>query len=124
MIVSTFQNSLFQADGCTYKEYQSMVQNETVSSAIISQNKQTPTGRIQLILTDGNQTVINVPDVNVEKQYLDQNGISIRFEDVPQENYFMTNILPTLLVLIGCFFLFSFLSGRSGGGNGNAMLNF
>ncbi|MGN0398057.1 MAG: ATP-dependent zinc metalloprotease FtsH [Candidatus Fimimorpha sp.] len=124
MIVSTFQNLLFQADGCTYKEYQSMVQNKTVSSAIISQNKQTPTGRVQLILTDGNQTVINVPDVNVEKQYLDQNGISIRFEDVPQENYFMANILPTLLVLIGCFFLFSFLFGRSGGGNGNAMLNF
>lgn len=125
MIISTFQDSLFQGKTCTYDEYQQMVENGMVQSAVISQNKQTPTGKVRLNLNDGTTVVVVVPDVIAEKQYLDGYNLMTRFEDVPQENYFMTSIVPTLLVLVGCFLLFSIMSGRANGGNGgNAMLNF
>src|SRR5699024_10344195 len=125
MIISTFQDSLFQGKTCTYDEYQQMVENGMVQSAVISQNKQTPTGKVRLNLNDGTTVVVVVPDVIAEKQYLDGYNLMTRFEDVPQENYFMTCIVPTLLVLVGCFLLFSIMSGRANGGNGgNAMLNF
>ncbi len=125
MIVSAFQDNVFLGRSCTYEEYQQLVQDGDASSAEILQNKQTPTGKVRLSLRNGDTCITNVPDVIVEKEYLNNYNVSVSFKDVPQENYFMTSIVPILLILIGCCFFFSMISGRSGGSNsGNAMLNF
>ena len=100
MIISTFQDSLFQGKTCTYDEYQQMVENGMVQSAVISQNKQTPTGKVRLNLNNGTTVVAVVPDVIAEKTYLDGYNLMTRFEDVQQEHTFMTSIVQTLLGLV------------------------
>lgn len=125
MIATMVQSMMTKGSTYSYNDYQAAVSRGQVTSASVVQNEQTPTGKVLLHLNSGETMQVNVPDVIAEQKYLQENDIKFTFQDVPQENYFMSTIIPMLLVLGGCFLIFSLMSNRAaGGGGGNAMMNF
>ena len=81
-----------------------------------------------LIISDGSAEqakVVNVPDVIAAQELLDRNGIVYTTENVPQENYFLTIVLPIILTAVVLVGMFMLMNARAGSGGANAkMMNF
>ena len=115
-------------DNYTYNQYKEAVETGQVTSVTITQNVTVPSGKLNLTLNTGKVVSVAVPDVTVEGQYLEDNNISIRYYDVPKENYLLKTIIPMILVFGGCFVIFIVVTSRASAGNGgsggNSMMNF
>ena len=109
----------------TNQEYLQAVEEGNIAFATIYQNQQTPTGRVVLTMTDNSTKEISVPDVKEEREMLMKNGIKLTTKDVPQENYFLTIVLPIILTAIVIMGVFMVMNARAGAGSANAkMMNF
>lgn len=109
----------------TNQEYLQAIEDGNIASAVIEQNQQTPTGRVILTMTDNTKKEINVPDVVEEREALLRNGIKLTVNDVPQENYFLTIVLPIILTAVVIVAVFMVMNARAGAGSANAkMMNF
>ncbi len=118
------QSSLFSGGNYSYSSYLNDVAEGRVTSAVISQNKETPTGSV-VYSVDGDQRTVNVSDVAKEQQYLLDHQVSVTLQDVPRESYLMSTILPVLLTLGGFFLIIMLMNNRAAGsGGGNPMANF
>ena len=111
-----FTNQIDQRDKqITYQDFESLVENEQVSDVTIIQNRDVPTGRLEITVVgaqEGDEAKqVYVSDVNEVQDYLDEYDVTYSLRDVPQENWFMTNIFPTLLIL-AAFFLFFYMMNR------------
>lgn len=97
-----------------------------VEQAVIYQNKETPTGEIDLLLKEGGQSKVYTSDVNETQRLLEQYGVEYTMHNVPQENYLMNMIVPILLSAVVIIAIIVFMNMRSGAGGGtNAkMMNF
>ena len=96
---------------------------ERITHVEIRPNKETPTGAVQVTLTDGRNKVSYVSDVKEIEAMLAEHGIAPVMHDVPQESWFMTYMLPMLVVLIIGVFFFVMMNSQNSGGNGK-MMNF
>ncbi len=98
-----------------------------VTGAVISQNKETPTGSAAVMLKNGNSRTINVTDVNETMELFAQYGIDPILRDVPKENWFMNSLLPMLIVAAMVMFFFFMMMNAQNAGAGagnNKMMNF
>ena len=123
-----FTNQIDQRDKqITYQDFESLVENEQVSDVTIIQNRDVPTGRLEITVVgaqEGDEAKqVYVSDVNEVQDYLDKYDVTYSLRDVPQENWFMTNIFPTLLIL-AAFFLFFYMMNRQNGGAGAKAMSF
>jgi len=99
--------------------------NDKVVDAIIMQNAETPTGRVEVVFADGNRKIINVSDVKEIEAELRESGIDPLVGDIPRESWFTEYAVPLLSVLMICLFLFFIINAKNaGGGAGNKMANF
>ncbi len=109
----------------TYQDFESLVENEQVSDVTIIQNRDVPTGRLEITVVgaqEGDEAKqVYVSDVNEVQDYLDEYDVTYSLRDVPQENWFMTNIFPTLLILAAFFLFFYMMNRQNGGANAKAM---
>ena len=110
----------------TYQEFTEYVENDQVSAVAITQNKNVPTGRldVKLQVKDSEDPVLKVlyvSDVNEIQTYLQKEKVDYAMTDVPQESWFATTIVPTLLMLGGILLLFMFMNRQGGGANAKAM---
>lgn len=120
----TQQGSLFSEE-MTYQEFMMAVENGTIESAEVKQNPQTPTGVLDIFLKNGERAEIAVSDVVEAQQILKDNGIDYFVDDVPQDNYLTSIILPIGLSAVVIMFLMMYMNARVGGGGSNAkMMNF
>ncbi len=109
----------------TNQEYLQVIEEGNIASATIYQNQQTPTGRVVLTMTDNSTKEISVPDVKEEQELLMRNGIKLTTKNVPQDNYFLTIVLPIILTAIVIVGVFMVMNARAGAGSANAkMMNF
>ena len=105
----------------TYQEFISAANNGQIESALIEQNKEVPTGTLELELDDESVVYVNVTDVNEAKDLLVQAGVKdIKVLDVPEESWFLTTLLPTLLMIGALIFIFMMMN-RPNGANAQAM---
>ena len=93
----------------TWDQFQELITDEAVADVTVRQNKDVPTGRVEIELKqeDADGDLIKyyyVSDVNEIQDYLKEQAIDYEMLDVPQDNWLATTILPTLLVLAGVFF--------------------
>jgi cell division protease FtsH len=116
-----FNNS----DEYSYSQFVSDIDDGDVKSIEINQNKEVPTGSVTVTFKDDTSSKFAVSDVNtIEKLALDNNILSV-MNDVPKENWFLTSVLPYILVFIVIIILFSFLSNQASVGGGNSkVMNF
>lgn len=119
----TINNSYSQQD------FYESVQNNEVESVYIHPNKEYPTGRVSVDLTNGNSVQFYALDVKEIQDFLgDYSEIALEVGDVPGDNIFLPSVLPIILVAGMAFFLISMMSrqmsGGGGGGTNAKMMNF
>lgn len=98
-----------------------------VSSAVISQNKETPTGSVTVMLKGGDSRTVYVTNVEEAIQLFEGSSIDPIVRDVPKESWFMNSMLPVLIVgaVIMVFFFMMMNAQNAGAGAGsNKMMNF
>lgn len=119
-------NRMQTQDSYTWQKFQQDVEAGNVVEAEISQNRQTPTGRVTVGLKTGEQHTLAVTDVNEVEEIFQEAGVTnYRVNDVPQENTLMSTLLPVILTGVMMFVLVMFMTRSMGGGGSNAkMMNF
>lgn len=111
--------------GPTYSQAQldSAIANGKVSSVVIDQNEQVPTGTARISLKDADsQQTLYVSDVNKLQDQLSAAGISYTMNNIPQ-NQWVQEMLPTMIVVAALFILFMILMNGQPGGAGMPMGN-
>ena len=122
----TQQTGLF-GDEMTHQEFMVAVENKAIEFVRINQNQQPPTGSLEIWLTDGDKTVLAVSDVTEMEDLLDGYGIDYTMENVPQDNYLISVILPVGISAVVIMFMFMYMNaklGTGGGGSNAKMMNF
>ena len=122
----TQQTGLF-GDEMTHQEFMVAVENKAIEFVRINQNQQPPTGSLEIWLTDGDKTVLAVSDVTEMENLLDGYGIDYTMENVPQDNYLISVILPVGISAVVIMFMFMYMNaklGAGGGGSNAKMMNF
>ena len=110
-------------DELTWNQFEKLVTSDEVVEVTVNQNKNVPTGRVELRLAGetGEIKYLYVSDVNEIQDYLKDKGIDYNMPDVPQDSWFSTTLLPVLLMLAGIMFLFFMMNRQGGGANAKAM---
>ncbi|MFQ9245827.1 MAG: ATP-dependent zinc metalloprotease FtsH [Lachnospiraceae bacterium] len=120
--VSTIQD---RSDQYTKGELISQLEEGQVIAVEIQPNAQVPTGTLTITLKDNTVRTLHVSDVIEMEDLLAQYNIDPMVEDVPQENWFLTYMLPILLVVIFCVFLFVMFNAQNANNSGGGkMMNF
>ena len=110
----------------TRGDLEAAVEKGEVESVIIEQTKESDGGKIQIVTTNGTTRTLNVTDVKGIENYLRENGLDPIVGEVPQDNWFLTYMLPPLIILCICaFFFVMFMNAQSeAAGGGSKMMNF
>lgn len=112
-------------DTCTQEEFHQLMDEGQISGAVVRQNREVPTGSIQINLKSGDEKILVVSDINPVLAELTDAGVSAIIRDVPGENVFMTSILPALIMVGGVFLIFMMMNAQNAQANGGGkMMNF
>ena len=115
-----------RADMLSRKEFEELIVSDQVQNVTVIQNKNVPTGRVEIELKaeEGERGEVKnyyVSDVNQIQEDLAEWDVDYELPNAPQDNWFTTTILPVLLMMAGVFFLFSMMNRQGGGANAKAM---
>lgn len=112
-------------DTCTQAEFNQMLDAGEISGAVVVQNREVPTGSVEVHLTSGDEKVLVVSDVNPVLEELETAGVKTIVRDVPGDNIFLTSILPALITVGGVLLIFMMMNVQNAQMNGgNKMMNF
>lgn len=113
------------SDEYSYSQFVKDIDDKNVKAIEIDQNKEVPTGNVTVTLMNDDNKSFSVTDVKVIEEIAKQAEIDFHTNDVPKENFFLSSILPYILVFIVIIVLFSFLSNQASVGGGNSkVMNF
>ena len=114
-----------QTSDYTYDAFVKDVDSGSVTSVVIKQNAEVPTGVLYVSFSGSQeQKMLNVSDVNDIQSMLTKKNISYDLRDVSRQSVWITTVLPIGISLFVIIFLFAMMT-RQGGGGGNAkMMNF
>ena len=107
-----------------YKDFVSDLKDDKVTSVIISQNAEVPTGTLTITFSDGSKDSLNVSDVVSVQELLDNKGVEYTLKDVKRDSIWMTTILPFGMCLIVVVALMMMMTRQAGGGGNAKMMNF
>lgn len=115
-----------RTDMLSRKEFEELIVSDQVQNVTVIQNKNVPTGRVEIELEaeEGERGEVKnyyVSDVNRIQEDLAEWDVDYELPNAPQDNWFTTTILPVLLMMAGVFFLFSMMNRQGGGANAKAM---
>lgn len=106
----------------TLETFEQDLSKGRVDKVEIVPNSETPTGSANITLKDGTVKVLYATDITKVEKTVREDGISPVVRDVPRESWFMTSILPVLLVAVICFFFFYIMNAQAMGGGANAKM--
>ena len=109
-------------DEYTYKEFEEDLDADIISEISITQNSEIPTGYLTVVFSDDTSKVLYVEDVSTITDLLKDLGFEYTLEDVTRTSFFVSSILPMIIMIILLFVFFSVISRQTtGGANGNVM---
>ncbi len=108
----------------SYQNYREDLANGNVVEVVIYQNEEAPTGKVSIKLKDESVRSFNVVNTEMAWEESMQYGISPNVQDVSKPNWFLTSVLPYVLIFIVMFFMFNMMAGQSSGGSNSKMMNF
>ena len=108
----------------SYQDYLEDLADGNLTRVIIRQNEEAPTGRVSVV--DKKETVQTFNVVNTETawQAAMDAGLSPEVMDISKPNWFMTEVLPVILIFVVMFFMFNMMMGRGAGSGDTKMMNF
>ena len=109
----------------TQSQFEKDLDKNQVKSVKVVQNREIPTGSLEVKFKDGTSKVLYVSDVNnIEKTMTKAGYTDYSVADVPAESWIMT-LLPYLLVFGAMFILFAVMNNNAAAqGGGGKMMNF
>ena len=102
----------------SYSNFLWDVQNGYVSSVLIKQNSEVPTGVLSITKTDNGEELLNVSDVHEIEQLLLDNNIRYTLKDVTRDSVWITTILPFGICLVIIIVIMMMTNRQAGGGGG------
>ena len=132
MILLTFYASSLlnpnqKEENYTLQQFKEDLSASKFSAVDIYQNEETPTGQVTVTFGTGNSAqteTFNVSDVKDITEELDDAGFhDYVLHNVSKPGWFVTSILPSLIVVAVMLFMFNLMQRQNTGG-GNAMMNF
>ncbi len=114
-----------EADAYTLTELETALDKDEVIFIEIEQNREIPTGILEVHLKNASVRKLYVSDVNEVQGILKEKEFTGYYlKDVPPESWIL-NLLPLLIVLATMFILFMIMTNQAAAGNGgNKMMNF
>ena len=113
------------SDDYNYETFVSDLNEGEIEKVVIKQNKEIPTGKITITYKNGDVKALFVSDVNKVEQDLGRaDKAKYVVKDVARDSFFLTDILPLLIILATGVFFFFMINGSMGGGANSKMANF
>lgn len=109
-----------QQTAYTYQDFQKDLKKEKVESVEIKQNKVAPTGTLKIRLKNDDIEQLHVSDVNSAEDLLESYDISYSVDNVPQDSWMSTTLVPIIL-MAGIMVFVVMMMNRQGGSNAKAM---
>ena len=109
----------------TKNDFEKALDENQVLEVEVIQNREIPTGSLEITLANKTKQTLYVSDVNEIQTLMDDNEFTnYTCDDVPAENWIMT-LLPYLLVFGAVFILFMIANNNAAAqGGGGRMMNF
>ena len=118
-------NQVTNQSDYTIEALEQAAEKGRVHEAVIYQTREVPTGSVTADIEGEGQKRVYVTDVKEAQQMLAENNIFAQVKNVPQQNMFLTTLLPLLLTGGLVIFLFMMMNRQmSGGGSNSKMMNF
>lgn len=97
-----------------------------VTNVEIQLNSETPTGALYINLKNGDDKTLYVSDIVEMEEIVRSYGFDPMVHDVRRDSWFLTTLVPMLVVIVVGLFLFMMINAQNAGaGSGNAkMMNF
>ncbi len=122
VLINTWQK---KNEEYTQAEYTQDLQAGKVSEVVIHPNGEAPTGYLEVILKSGEEKTLYATDITILESITRENQIEPKVMDIQRQNWFLTSVLPILVVVIVGVFLFVMMNAQNaGGGSSSKMMNF
>ena len=101
------------------------IQDGKVKEVLIRPNRETPTGNLEVIMVSGAEKTLHATDVAELEATIREYGMEPKILEVEAEPWFLTSVLPILIVVVVCVFMFVMMNAQNaGGGSSGKMMNF
>ncbi|MBQ8970582.1 MAG: ATP-dependent zinc metalloprotease FtsH [Lachnospiraceae bacterium] len=108
----------------TYADFMKELDGDNIESINIVQNAEVPTGVVEVTFKSGVEKELNVSDVGEIEQLLSEKYPDYTMDDVKRENWFMSYLLPSLIIVAVVAVLFFYMNNQAGAAGGAKMMNF
>ena len=113
-----------QRDNYTRTELLQDMESKRITTIELTPNKETPTGYLEVLLTNGTVKRLYVTDITEAEALVRSYGIEPTVKDVPREGWVLTTLVPLLIVLAVGVFLFMMVNTQNANGSSAKMMNF
>lgn len=99
---------------------------EKVQEIIIHPNGEAPTGYLEITMKSGEEEILYATDIHELEELVRNYDIEPIVLDIQRKNWFLTYMLPLLVIIIVGAFIFVMISAQNttGSGSSNKMMNF
>ncbi len=123
IMVFGLRETLGGRQSLTYREFTELLEADQIASVEITQNKEVPTGVLDVRKMDGTTETLYVSDVVAVQKMLADYEVRVQVDDVIKDSVFITTIMPILLMGIMILFFIGLMNRQMGGTN-SRMMNF
>ncbi|MBO4415985.1 MAG: ATP-dependent zinc metalloprotease FtsH [Lachnospiraceae bacterium] len=126
MLLVYFSDSLLGAgkESYSYTQFENEAANGRITRIEITPYEEVPNGSVNLLLTSGKYGQFYCSDVTEIEKVARANNIPYIMYKVSKPNWFLTSVLPYIVLLVIFVVMFSMMTGNAGGGAGNKVMNF
>ena len=111
-------------DEYTRAEFIADLDAGNVSEVVVNPNGEAPTGYLEIQMKNGVNHKLYATDITELETLVREYGFDPVVTDIERENWFLTYMLPMLVVLAVGVFLFMMMNAQQAGGGNGKMMNF
>lgn len=113
-----------RTDEYTKAEFIADLDDGNVSEVVVQPNGEAPTGYLEIQMKNGVSHKLYATDITELETLVREYGFDPVVNDIERENWFLTYMLPMLVVLAVGIFLFMMMNAQQAGGGNGKMMNF
>ena len=113
-----------RTDEYTKAEFIADLDAGNVSEVVVQPNGEAPTGYLEIQMKNGASHKLYATDITELETLVREYGFDPMVNDIERENWFLTYMLPMLVVLAVGIFLFMMMNAQQAGGGNGKMMNF
>ena len=113
-----------RTDEYTKAEFIADLDAGNVSEVVVQPNGEAPTGYLEIQMKNGVSHKLYATDITELETLVREYGFDPVVNDIERENWFLTYMLPMLVVLAVGIFLFMMMNAKQAGGGNGKMMNF